>query len=81
MRSCCIYLKKGVAANELTAIAKYFRASAIDPGVDAWADRAIDVCGTGGDNAGTFNISTAVSFVLAACGVPVLSMQESIHYL
>ena len=39
--------------------------------MDAWADRAIDVCGTGGDNAGTFNISTAVSFVLAACGVPV----------
>ena len=38
--------------------------------VDA-PDGAIDVCGTGGDNAGTLNVSTAVTFVLAACGVPV----------
>ena len=32
---------------------------------------AMDVCGTGGDSAGTLNVSTAVTFVLAACGVPV----------
>ena len=32
---------------------------------------AIDVCGTGGDQAGTLNISTAVALVCAACNVPV----------
>lgn len=62
---------KGETAVEVAAFARTFRELARDPGVAAWAPRAIDVCGTGGDGSGTFNISTAVSFIVAAAGVPV----------
>jgi anthranilate phosphoribosyltransferase len=63
--------EKGETSTEVAAFASVFRSLAIAPGVDQWATRAIDVCGTGGDGAHTFNISTAVSFIVAAAGVPV----------
>ena len=34
-------------------------------------ENVIDCCGTGGDGVGSYNISTAVSLVIAGCGVPV----------
>ena len=64
--------EKGETPVEVAAFASVFREKAVNPGLGDWADRAIDIVGTGGDGAGTFNISTAVSFVVASCGVPVL---------
>ncbi len=59
---------RGETIAEITGAARAMRARAIPitapPG-------AIDTCGTGGDAAGTFNISTAAAFVIAANGVPV----------
>lgn len=63
---------KGETAAELAAFAEAFRARAVDPGVEAYADRAIDVVGTGGDHTGAFNISSLVVLTLACAGVPVM---------
>ena len=59
---------RGESVPELTGAVRALRARMAR--VDA-PEGAIDVCGTGGDNAGTLNVSTAVTFVLAGCGVPV----------
>jgi len=62
---------KGESVTEVTAFAATFRGLARDPEVSEWASHAIDVCGTGGDHSGSFNISTVVSFMVAAAGAPV----------
>ncbi|MFH5831871.1 anthranilate phosphoribosyltransferase [Halalkalibaculum sp. DA3122] len=61
---------KGETISELTAFVRVMRDAAIKPEVDV--EGAVDLCGTGGDQAGTFNISTAAMFVVAGAGVPVL---------
>jgi anthranilate phosphoribosyltransferase len=59
---------RGETVAELAGAVRAMRARMLR--VEAPAD-AIDVCGTGGDNAGTLNISTAATFVVAGCGVVV----------
>jgi anthranilate phosphoribosyltransferase len=65
---------KGVSAEELLGMVKVLYSQSLKPTL---RDRlvgnspVIDTCGTGGDGASTFNISTAVAFVTAAAGVKV----------
>lgn len=59
---------KGETAEEITGFARGMRGKA---SVIEGFRSAIDIVGTGGDMAGTFNISTTSSFVIAAAGVPV----------
>ncbi|MCX7341591.1 MAG: anthranilate phosphoribosyltransferase [Hyphomicrobiales bacterium] len=59
---------RGETTEEINGAVSALRARAVR--VTAPAD-AIDIVGTGGDNAGTYNISTLASLIVAACGVPV----------
>jgi len=64
--------KKGESSQEITDFVSNFRELARDPELEEFSEHAIDLCGTGGDKAGSFNVSTFVSFVLASAGVPVI---------
>ncbi len=60
---------KGETFAELAGAARAMRRRATR--IQATAPVVVDTCGTGGDAAGTFNISTTCAFVVAACGVTV----------
>jgi len=59
----------GESIETLSGAAKAMRAAATK--IHPTSTGLLDTCGTGGDGAKTFNISTAVALVTAACGVPV----------
>jgi len=60
---------KGETAEEIAGFAKAMRERSLK--INCEDEKAIDVCGTGGDNSGSFNVSTAVAFTVAGKGVKV----------
>lgn len=62
---------KGVSAEELAGMAQVLQSQSLQKIEIGHETPVIDTCGTGGDGASTFNISTSVAFVAAAAGVRV----------
>lgn len=60
--------ERGETPGEIAAAAEVLRGRMLRVSAP---EGAIDVCGTGGDGSHSLNVSTAVAFVVAACGVPV----------
>jgi len=60
---------KGESVSEITGAARAMLDKATD--FETVRENVVDLCGTGGDRQGTFNVSTAASFVVAGAGVPV----------
>jgi len=58
---------KGETIEEITSAVRVMRALAAPVSIDD-KSKLVDTCGTGGDGANTFNISTASAFVVAAAG-------------
>lgn len=59
---------KGETVDEITGSARAMRANAVPVPFSRGREPMYDTAGTGGDGAGTFNISTAAAFVLAGTG-------------
>ena len=60
---------KGESREEIAALARAMRKRAIT--IEPSAANLVDTCGTGGDSAGTFNISTTAAFIAAGSGVAI----------
>ena len=61
---------KGISGDELSVMAKVLQNASNKP-LNLPVFELVDTCGTGGDGANTFNISTAVAFVSASLGVKI----------
>jgi anthranilate phosphoribosyltransferase len=61
---------KGETVSEIAGCARAMRRSAV-PVCPRRTETLVDTCGTGGDGAGTFNISTTAAFVVAGANQPV----------
>src|SRR6266516_353779 len=68
-----LHLRPGKeTVQEITGLARVMRQKAVRVHLkETIATQAIDTCGTGGDRAGTFNVSTAAGIVAAAAGATV----------
>lgn len=62
---------RGETVSEVVGFARSLRRHARVPAI-AGAERAADTCGTGGDGAGSLNLSTAAALLAAACGAPIV---------
>ena len=60
---------KGERPTEIVGLARAMRAHAVQ--IPRHAEGVFDTCGTGGDRSGTFNVSSSVALVVAACGIRV----------
>lgn len=85
---CRVLMDEAVAVEERAALLEALSAKGETAGEIAWfvrtliaharpieiaSDRPVmDICGTGGDKQGLFNVSTAAMFLVAACGVTVV---------
>jgi anthranilate phosphoribosyltransferase len=63
---------KGESANEIASFVRVLLERAVPVKIKDASGPVIDVCGTGGDGINLFNVSTAVTFVLAAGGATVV---------
>ncbi len=61
---------KGETVDEIAGLARVMREKAVHVSIPEGI-APMDTCGTGGDGAGTFNVSTAAGLLVAACGQPV----------
>lgn len=59
---------RGETVEEIAGAVSALRSRAVRV---AAPEGAIDIVGTGGDNSGSYNVSTLASIIVAACGVPV----------